>query len=122
MPSLTILLAEQDPLVACSLSASLVSQTRSVKSFASFKDLQAAVIKLHADAVIADLETITLKEVADLCHDFGLPVICTHRVPDDELWMAAIDAGASDVCERSDVAAMMRAIANTHVVVRAQAA
>jgi DNA-binding response OmpR family regulator len=122
MPIVTILLAEQDPVVARSLSASLLSQTRSVKSVASFGDLQAAIAKLPADAVIADLETITLKEVADLCHEYGLPVICTHRVPDDEIWMAAIDAGASDVCVRSDVNAMIRAIANTPVVTRAQAA
>ena len=32
-----------------------------------------------------------------------LPIVCTHRVPDEEMWMAALEAGASDVCPTDDV-------------------
>jgi DNA-binding NtrC family response regulator len=110
MPTMTILLAEQDPVAARTLAATLDSQLCSVKMFISLHELRAALLQVRADAVIADLETVSLTEVAGLCRDFRLPVICTHRIPDDELWMASIDAGAIDVCEKSDVHSLLGAI------------
>jgi hypothetical protein len=29
--------------------------------------------------------------------------VCTHRIPDEEMWMAALSAGACDVCPADDV-------------------
>ncbi|MGA3213025.1 MAG: hypothetical protein ABSD20_17105 [Terriglobales bacterium] len=122
MPTVTILLAEQDLVAACSLAASLDSQFCSLRVFASVDVLRAAIPQSHADAVVADLETISLAEVSRLRRDFGLPVICTHRIPDDELWTAAIEAGANDVCVKTDVLALRRAITRTGPTARPLAA
>jgi DNA-binding NarL/FixJ family response regulator len=49
-----------------------------------------------------------LTDVRNLHDDFpSLPIVCTHRVPDEELWIAAMEAGASDVCQADDVAKVL---------------
>jgi len=58
----------------------------------------------HPEAVILDMESSWLSDVASLHHEFpSLPIVCTHRIPDEEMWTAALDAGASDVCPADDV-------------------
>jgi len=50
------------------------------------------------------MEYSRLTDVSNLHHDFpSLPIVCTYRVPDEELWIAALEAGASDVCPSDDV-------------------
>jgi DNA-binding NarL/FixJ family response regulator len=54
--------------------------------------------------VILDIEHSRLTDVRNLRDDFpSLPIVCTHRVPDEELWIAAMEAGASDVCRADDI-------------------
>ena len=76
----------------------------------SLDELKSLLVRLPADAAIVDLETIGLNQVVDFRREFDLPVVCTHRVPDEEIWTAAMDAGAADLCARTDVAAIVRAI------------
>jgi hypothetical protein len=65
---------------------------------------------MRADAIVADLETVSLADVASLLREYHVPVVCTHRIPDEDIWTAAMDAGALDVCGRLDVGAIVRAI------------
>jgi len=110
MQSLSIIVAENDAAVARSLVTSLDQYFRSVQVVCSLDELKSLVLRLPADAAIVDLETIGLRQVVDFRREFNLPVVCTHRVPDDEIWTAPMDAGAADVCERSHVAAILRAV------------
>ena len=62
------------------------------------------VAKNRPEAVILDIEHSWMTDVANLHRDFpSLTIVCTHRIPDEELWMAALEAGASDVCAADDV-------------------
>ncbi|MGB8063245.1 MAG: hypothetical protein WCF26_15225 [Candidatus Sulfotelmatobacter sp.] len=62
------------------------------------------VARTHPQAVVLNIEYWRLTDVASLHHDFPqLPIVCTHRIPDEEMWMAALAAGASDVCPTDDV-------------------
>jgi DNA-binding NtrC family response regulator len=111
MESYTVLLAEKDPNVARLLGTSLDAHFRGVKIVHSFDELKLAIPRTRADAIIVDLETVPLTSIATLNREFHLPVVCIHRVPDEELWAAALDAGAADVCESLDIPGMVRAIA-----------
>ena len=57
------------------------------------------------------MEHWRLTDVESLHRDFPtLPIVCTHRVPDEEMWMAALEAGASDVCPADDVANVLTSV------------
>jgi hypothetical protein len=36
--------------------------------------------------------------------------VCTHRIPDDEMWAEALTAGAIDCCQNADVAGILDAV------------
>ena len=110
MESYTILVAEKDPTVARSLGVSLNAHFREIKIVQSFDELTSVIPRTRADAIVADLETVSLDNITHLSRDSRLPVVCIHRVPDDELWTAAMEAGAVDVCGNFDVSGMIRAI------------
>ena len=100
-----VLVVESDPRVARSLS----SQFHSVHL--TRKELLERVINNPPEAVILDLEQSRLSDVQSLHQEFpSLPIVCTHRIPDEELWVAALDAGASDVCSPDDVPGALAAV------------
>jgi hypothetical protein len=69
------------------------------------------------------MECSRLADVRDLHHDFpSLPIVCTHRIPDEKLWIAALDAGAIDVCPTTDVNHALHSIVRSMAVVEAAAA
>ncbi len=71
--------------------------------------LQPALLKYRASVAIVDLEMVGLQDVEALHHDFPhLQLICTHRVPDDAMWAAALAAGALDCFPTSDVRHIIR--------------
>ena len=73
--------------------------------------------------VIVDIEAISLSEVAHLSQDFpGACIVCTHRVPDEAIWTAALQAGAADVCPTNDVIGIVRAAMGNTVWRRSAAA
>jgi len=116
MQTFTLVLAESDARVAQSLITSLYQYCRSVQVVRSLDELKSLMRRRPADAAIVDLETVGLRQVVDFLREFNLPVVCTHRVPDDEIWRAAMEAGAADVCERTDAAAILRAISRARPV------
>lgn len=98
MQRLSILIAEHDPAIANVLASSLDRHFRTVRLVRTLDELRSAIPRQRIDAVVADLETVALNDVAQISRDLHVPVICTHRVPDEDMWTAAIDAGAVDIC------------------------
>lgn len=107
----SVVVLEKDPRVARSLVGGLRSHFQSVQLTRSHDELRDRVSKNQPEAVILDIESWKLAEVESLRREFpALPIICTHRVPDEDIWMAALEAGASDVCASDDVANVVTSI------------
>jgi DNA-binding response OmpR family regulator len=99
-----VVVIEGDAGVAKALSGRLSSHFRSIHLARSGEELRERVAKNRPEAVILDMEYSRLSDVRNLRNDFpSLAIVCTHRIPDEELWVAALDAGASDVCRTDDV-------------------
>jgi DNA-binding response OmpR family regulator len=100
----SVVVLESDPRLAKSLAGGLSSHFNSVLLTRSEDELRARVAGNRPEVVILDMEYSRLTDVSNLHHDFpSLPIVCTYRVPDEELWIAALEAGASDVCPADDV-------------------
>jgi DNA-binding NarL/FixJ family response regulator len=101
---LSVVVFESDSKVARSLSGGLSSHFHSVYMTRSGAELRERVARNRPAVVILDIEHSRLTDVRNLHDDFpSLPIVCTHRVPDEELWIAAMEAGASDVCRADNV-------------------
>ncbi len=94
----SIVVLEKDPRVGISLAGGLRPHF-SVQLIHSREELRDQLAHNRPEAVVLNIEHWLLKDVECLHHDFPkLPIVCTHRIPDEEMWMAALDAGASDIC------------------------
>lgn len=99
-----VVVVERDPGVARSLADGLSSQFHSIHLARSGAELRERIAKNRPAAVILDMEYSRLTDVQNLREDFpSLPIVCTHRIPDEKLWIAALEAGASGVCRAADV-------------------
>lgn len=99
----SVVILEKDPKVARSLAGGLRPHF-SVHLIQSREELRERLAKNHPEAVVLNIEYWRLTDVENLHHDFPeVPIVCTHRIPDEEMWMAALEAGASDVCPADDV-------------------
>ena len=106
----SVVLLQGNPEIAQSLAASLLSSFRSVHAVRSLEELRAGILKHRARVVILDMEMAPLPEVERLSHEFpGLSVVCTHRLADEEMWTAALSAGASDICPTYDTHGILTA-------------
>jgi DNA-binding NarL/FixJ family response regulator len=109
MQSLNVVLFQSDPGIAQSLAKNLGSQFHSVHLTHSPQELRAAIAKHRAKVVILDVEHASLADVDRLHQEFpGISIVCTHRLADEEIWTAALAAGADDVCYTSDTPGILR--------------
>jgi DNA-binding response OmpR family regulator len=100
----SVVVLETDPKVAKSLTHKLSSHFHAVHLTRSGDELRERVARTRPEVVIVDMEDSRLTDVRTLHQDFpSLPIVCTHRIPDEKLWVAALEAGASDVCQSNDV-------------------
>lgn len=115
MHSLTVVLLQGDAGVAQSLVSALSQGFSSVQQVRSMGELRNRIAKNRAQVAILDIEAASLSEIQHLSQDFpGAWIVCTHRVADEEMWAAALQAGAADVCPTNDVAGIVRAaLSNT---------
>jgi DNA-binding NarL/FixJ family response regulator len=121
MPQSVVVL-EKDPKVARCLAGGLRPHF-SVHVTRSREELRDNVVRNHPEAVVLNIEFWRLTDVESLHRDFpGLPIVCTHRIPDEEMWMAALAAGASDVCPADDVANVLTSVLRSMAVSRTAAA
>ena len=110
MRFLNVVVLQSDSVIAQSLLDSLGSSFRSVRRVMSLGDLRATIARTRAEVAVVDMEAATLVEVAKLSREFPKArIVCTHRLADDEMWAAALSAGAVDVCPSSDTRAIVSA-------------
>ena len=103
MQALTILVFQRDARLAQALASTLCLHYHSVHVADSMEELRSAIARHRADVAILDIEQSCLADVARLHREFPrLSIVCTHRVADEEMWTAALDAGASDMCPAFD--------------------
>lgn len=106
----SVVLLQADPVVAQSLTNSLLNSFRSVHAVGSMEELRSSILKHRARVAILDMELASLPEVERLSHEFpGLSLVCTHRLADEEMWTAALSAGASDICPTYDTHSILNA-------------
>src|SRR5882762_11834226 len=107
----SVVVLEKNPKVARSLAGGLRPHFNSVHLTHSRDELRARVAKSCPEVVVLDIESSRLTDVRSLHHDFpALSIVCTHRIPDEEMWMAALQAGAADVCAASDVENLLSSV------------
>jgi DNA-binding NarL/FixJ family response regulator len=119
----SVVVLQNDPRVAQSLAGKLSSHFQAVHVTHSGDELRKRVTKSRPEVVVLDMENSRLTDVSSLHHDFpSLPIVCTHRLPDEELWIAALEAGASDVCQSSDVQNVLTSVLRSVAVAKAATA
>jgi DNA-binding NtrC family response regulator len=111
MENSSVAILQHDSDVAQSLAGILRSHFRFVRTSGSQQELRDAVVTDRPAAVILDIELAHLGDVKSLRQLYPLlPIVCTHRLPDEEMWAAALDAGASDVCPTYDMKTVLSAV------------
>lgn len=121
--ALSVVVLEGDPKLAQSLAGGLQPHFHSVHVTSSREEMRERVAHNQPEAVIVDIESWRLADVASLHRDFpALPIVCTHRIPDEDLWMAALDAGACDVCPAGDVKNVLTSVLRSMTLTRIAAA
>ena len=116
--ALSVVVLEKDPGMARSLAGGLRSHFR-VHVTRSREELRDDLNRTNPQAVVLNLEHWRLTDVESLHRDFPtLPIVCTHRVPDEEMWMAALAAGASDVCPADDVTNVLTSVLRNTTLAR----
>jgi len=118
----SVVVLEKDPRVARSLIGGLRPHF-SVDITGSREELRDKVEHNHPEAVVLNIEHSRLTDVESLHREFPkLPIVCTHRIPDEEMWMAALDAGASDVCPADDIGNVLKSVLRSTALSRTAAA
>ncbi|MGB8582486.1 MAG: hypothetical protein WCD47_16815 [Candidatus Sulfotelmatobacter sp.] len=116
---LSVVVFETDPRVAQTLAGKLSSHFHPVHLTHSGDELRQRVASHRPEAVVLDMEASRLTDVRSLHEDFPLlPIVCTHRLPDEELWIAALEAGASDVCQSDDVQNVLSSVLRSVAVAK----
>jgi DNA-binding NarL/FixJ family response regulator len=118
----SVVVLERDPQVALSLAGGLQPRF-AVHVTQSREELRENVVRNNPEAVVFNIEHWRLTDVESLHHEFPrLPIVCTHRVPDEEMWMAALEAGASDVCATDDAENVLSSVLRSVALSRGAAA
>lgn len=68
------------------------------------------LLRHEARVAVLDLELLHLEEVRQLTQLFDdLTIVCTHRSPDERMWMSVMEAGAIEFCHPQDLHSILRA-------------
>jgi DNA-binding NarL/FixJ family response regulator len=111
MQSSSVVLLQSDPVIVQSLAADLRNSFRSVKETRSVNELRTSIAKHHPEVAILDVEIAPISEVRRLAHEFpAVSFVCTHRLADEEMWAAALNAGAADICPSQDTPGILKAV------------
>ena len=103
MQGLSIVVFQSDLHQSQALAGTLSLHYHSVHVAKSPTELRTAIARYRAEVAVVDVEASCLAEVTQLHREFpGVSIVCTHRVADEEMWTAALNAGASDMCPAFD--------------------
>ncbi len=123
MQPLNVIVAGRDSQAASQLAASLNQHFRSVSVANSLDEVRHAIPKHRAQLAIVDLELASLEDVERLKKEFDhTSIVCTHRIPDEEMWTSALAAGAIDCCQNADVSGIVQAVSRNVRMARSNAA
>src|ERR1700685_1638565 len=110
MQPLNVVLLQNDSRVAESLVSALASSSTSVRRVQSLGELRHSIAKHVAGVAILDMEAASISDVEHLSSEFPKArIVCTHRLADEDMWAAALNAGAADLCPPSDTRGILRA-------------
>jgi DNA-binding NarL/FixJ family response regulator len=118
-----VVVLETNARVARSLAGKLSSHFNAVHLTSSGDELRERINRNHPQAVVLDMEASRLTDVRSLHRDYpSLPIVCTHRIPDERLWIDALEAGASDVCQSDDAQDVLTSVLRSVAGARAASA
>lgn len=110
MKSLSVALLQNDPRTARLLAGSLCHHFQAIHVAHSINELRDIIIRFRTEVVVMDMERASMGDVQLLHRDFGdICIVCTHRLADEEMWAAALNAGASDICSSVDTHGILTA-------------
>jgi len=122
MQSQELVILHCDPSLAETLVSALRISFGSIHHVTSVDELRASIAKHRPGIAILDIEKASLLELEHLSREFpGASIVCTHRCADDEMWAAALSAGACDLVSSYDTKGIVRA-AKTGAAMRTSAA
>jgi DNA-binding NtrC family response regulator len=122
MQALSIIVFQNDPRLAQALAATLSLHFHSVHVASSLDELRTEIPRYRAQVAVLDIEASCLAEVEHLHREFpGVSIVCTHRVADEEMWAAALNAGASDMCPAFDTHGIMLSAERNATIAHASA-
>jgi DNA-binding NtrC family response regulator len=108
MKPVSVVVFQSDARIAQALASSLCRHFHSVHVAYTVEDLEASIARHRAEVVIVDVELSTLSEITKLHREFpGISIVCTHRLADEEMWAAALSAGAEDILPPSDTTGIL---------------
>ena len=109
MQPLHVVLLQSDSGTARSIVSALANSSTLVHQVQSVGELRSSIAKHRADVAILDMEAASIPDVQHLSREFPQAcIVCTHRLADEDLWTAALNAGAADVCPPSDTQSILR--------------
>ncbi len=110
MQPLNVVLLQSDSRVAQSIVSALANTFSSVRQVESLVELRTSIAKHRAGIAILDMEAASISDLELLSREFPQAcIVCTHRLADDDMWAAVLNAGAADVCPPSDTRCILRA-------------
>jgi DNA-binding NtrC family response regulator len=123
MQPLNVVLLQGDSRVAQSLVSALADTFGSVRQVQSLGDVRTSIAKHRAGVAILDMEAASISDVERLSREFPQAcIVCTHRLADEDMWTAAVNAGAADVCPPSDTRCILRAALRSGAIAQSAAA
>jgi DNA-binding NtrC family response regulator len=109
MQPLNVILLQSDSRIAQSLVSALANTFSSVRQVQSVGELRSSIAKHRAGIAILDMEAASLSDIEHLSREFPKAcIVCTHRLADEDMWAAALNAGAADVYPPSDTRGILR--------------
>jgi len=109
MQPLNVVLLQRDSRTAQALVSALANTLGAVHQVQSLGELRTSIVKHRARIAILDMEAASISDVERLSREFPKAcIVCTHRLADEDMWTAAMNAGAVDVCPPSDTRGILR--------------
>jgi DNA-binding NarL/FixJ family response regulator len=119
----SVFIAQADPKLGSEFAVKLQTHFGDIHILKGLPELRGTLAQQQPYALIVDLELIGLEELREICHSCPETVVVgTHRVADDEMWLASLAAGAADCCAAADFAGILRAIGHRSPLARAAVA
>ena len=105
-----VIVAQSDCVVAEHLAAQLHSHFRNISVASDLDEIRHIIYRRGAEVVIFDLDLANYIYLRGLTSEFrSVGFVCTHRVPDEEMWREVLSAGGIDCCANDDIHQIVRA-------------